>query len=158
MVSDALGDVPPESVGGLVHEDTRFLSRWELTLGGRPLSLLKSAQVDYDSAEFFLTNGDLPGLRANTAALRRVRSSGSGALEQLTVFNTGSDLVRFELRLACGADFADLFEIKDGPATARPARSSEAAQAVARLRFRYRCRGSSRRRRSMSSGARSSTP
>ena len=74
MVSDALGDVPPKSVGGLVHEDTRFLSRWELTLGGQSLSLLKSAHVDYDSAEFFLTNGDLPGLRANTVALGVIRT------------------------------------------------------------------------------------
>ena len=141
MVSDALGDVPPESVGGLVHEDTRFLSRWELTLGGRPLSLLKSAQVDYDSAEFFLTNGDLPGLRANTAALRRVRFVGSGALEQLTVFNTGSDLIRFELRLACAADFADLFEIKDGVRDRTPRTTLRAGPGSRSLRFRYEVPG-----------------
>jgi glycogen debranching enzyme len=137
MVSDAFGDVPPESVGGLVHEDTRFLSRWELTLGGRPLSLLKSAQVDYDSAEFFLTNGDLPGLRADTAALRRLRFVGSGALEQLSVFNTGSDVVRFELRLACGADFADLFEIKDGVRDRSPRTTVRAGRDGRSLRFRY---------------------
>ena len=38
MFSDAHGDVPPGSVGGLLHEDTRFVSRWELRLAGRPLS------------------------------------------------------------------------------------------------------------------------
>jgi len=141
MVSDALGDIPPESAGGLVHEDTRFLSRWELTLGGRPLSLLKSAQVDYDSAEFFLTNGDLPGLRTNTAALRRLRFVGSGALEQLTVFNTGSDLVRFELRLACGADFADLFEIKEGVRDRSPHTIVRAGPGGRSLRFRYQVPG-----------------
>jgi glycogen debranching enzyme len=141
MVSDALGDVPPETVGGLVHEDTRFVSRWELTLGGRPLLLLKSAQVDYDSAEFFLTNGELAGLRANTVALRRVRLVDSGVLEQLSVFNTGSDLARFELRLACGADFADLFEIRDGVRDRMP-RTSVGADPDGRwLRIRYQVPG-----------------
>ena len=43
MFSDSRGDVAPGSIGGLVHEDTRFVSRWELRLDGRPLSLLKSA-------------------------------------------------------------------------------------------------------------------
>jgi len=54
VVSDSRGDVSPGSIGGLVHEDTRFVSRWELRLDGRPLSLLKSGLVDYDSAAFFL--------------------------------------------------------------------------------------------------------
>ena len=141
MVSDAVGDVPPDSVGGLVHEDTRFVSRWELTLGDRPLSLLKSAQTDYDSAEFFVTNGELPGLRANTVALRRLRFVGSGALEQLSVFNTGSDLIRFELRLACGADFADLFEIKDGARDRTPGTVVRAGAGGCSLRFRYQVPG-----------------
>ena len=28
MFSDSCGDVAPGSIGGLVHEDTRFVSRW----------------------------------------------------------------------------------------------------------------------------------
>ena len=43
MFSDGLGDIPAGSTGGLVHEDTRFLSRWELSLGESRLSLLKSS-------------------------------------------------------------------------------------------------------------------
>ena len=73
MFSDSLGDVAPGSVGGLVHEDTRFLSRWELRLDGAPLSLLKSEPVDYDSAAFFLTKATpiclgpaLMGIRARS--------------------------------------------------------------------------------------------
>jgi hypothetical protein len=34
MLSNAVGDGPPGSIGGL-HNDTRFLSGWELTLAGR---------------------------------------------------------------------------------------------------------------------------
>lgn len=39
MCSSVLGRVPPRSVGGLLHNDTRFLSRWELTLSGRQVRL-----------------------------------------------------------------------------------------------------------------------
>ena len=113
MFSDARGDVTPGSVGGLVHEDTRFVSRWELRLDGRPLSLLKSGPVDYDSAAFFLTNPDTPRLRAHSVAVRRLRLVGDGALEQISVFNTASEPISCELRLRCAADFADLFEIRD---------------------------------------------
>jgi glycogen debranching enzyme len=113
LVSDALGDVPPGSVGGLLHEDTRFVSRWQLTVAGRTPSLLKSGAVDYDSAAFFVTNSELPGLEAGSLAVRRLRLVGDGLFEEISVFNTRPDAVRFELRLGCGADFADLFEIRD---------------------------------------------
>ncbi|HLB62231.1 MAG TPA: glycogen debranching N-terminal domain-containing protein [Actinomycetota bacterium] len=112
MYSDSIGDVPPGSIGGLLHDDTRFLSGWMLTLNGRPPSLLKSGVVDYYSAAFFLTNPDLPGIRANTLTVRRFRFVGGGLHEQLIVFNAATETVRVELRMAVEADFADLFEVK----------------------------------------------
>jgi glycogen debranching enzyme len=137
MFSDSLGDVPPGSVGGLLHEDTRFLSLWELRLAGRPLSLLKSGAVDYDSASFFLTNPDLPGLPANSLAVRRLRLVGGGALEQIAVFNTASESVGFELRLACGADFADLFEVRSAVRDRSASIGSGVDPRGRSLRFRY---------------------
>ena len=113
MCSNAHGDVPPGTIGGLLHNDTRFVSRWELTLGGRPLTLLKSAVVDYYSASFFLFNPDLPGLRAGSVAVRRLRFVGNGVVEQIAVLNSSDQPVHLDLKLACGADFADLFEVRD---------------------------------------------
>lgn len=112
MFSDSLGDVPPGSIGGLLHDDTRFLSCWQLTLNGRPPSLLKSRVVDYYSAAFFLTNPDLPGIRANSLSVRRFRFVGGGLHEQIGVFNSATEPAPFELRLSVGADYADLFEVK----------------------------------------------
>jgi hypothetical protein len=99
-------------MGGLVHDDTRFLSRWELKLNGRRFSLLKSGTVDYYSAAFFVVSQDLPGLPVNCLAGRRLRFVGSGVLEQIELTNSTPEPIRFELRLVCGADFADLFEIR----------------------------------------------
>ncbi|HEY1332427.1 MAG TPA: glycogen debranching N-terminal domain-containing protein [Actinomycetota bacterium] len=112
MYSDALGDVPAGSIGGLLHDDTRFVSRWELSVNGRPLSLLKSRVVDFYSAAFFLTNNEMPGLRANSLSVRRFRFVGGGVHEQIALYNSTVDPVRLSVRLDVGADFADLFEVK----------------------------------------------
>ena len=54
-VSDERGDIT-EPVMGLFANDTRFLSRWVLTINGaRPL-VLSSDKVDYFSAAFYLRN------------------------------------------------------------------------------------------------------
>jgi glycogen debranching enzyme len=112
MFSDASGDVRPGTAGGLLHDDTRFLSCWQLCLNDRPLSLLKSRTVDYYSAAFFLTNPDQPGLRANSLSVRRFRFVGGGVHEQIAIYNSTPEPVAFRLSLTAGADFADLFEVR----------------------------------------------
>nr|WTA65691.1 hypothetical protein OHB51_24720 [Micromonospora sp. NBC_00855] len=34
MLSNPAGDVPADSIAGLVHDDTHYISRWEMTLDG----------------------------------------------------------------------------------------------------------------------------
>src|SRR5262245_52635911 len=113
MFSNAMGDVPAGSIGGLVHDDTRFLSRWELTINGAPLLVLGSDMVDPFSAAFFLTNPDLPGLGANSVGVRRQRFVGDGLHERIELESFAEEPVSIEVRLAVGTDFADLFEIKE---------------------------------------------
>jgi glycogen debranching enzyme len=141
MYSNARGDVPAGSIGGLLHDDTRFLSRWELTIDGEPLSVLQSQVVDYYSAAFFLTNPDLRDVRANTLSVRRLRFVGNGLFEQIAVVNAGTVTVRFELRLAAAADYADLFEVKsrvrDRSANTQTAHNPDAGL----LHFTYRVPG-----------------
>lgn len=113
MYSDSVGDVPKGSIGGLVHADTRFLSRWALTVNGAPFLVLRAGTVDYYSAEFFLTNPRLDGLEANSVGLRRLRFVGNGLHERLELESYLHEPLRIELRMAIDNDFADLFEIKD---------------------------------------------
>ena len=112
MYSDAVGDVPEGSIGGLVHADTRFLNRWELTLNDSRLLVLATDKVDHYSAAFFLTNRELPGLRANTIGLRRQRFVGNGLHERIELQCFAQEPVSVRLRLAVGTDFADILEIK----------------------------------------------
>ena len=112
MVSDARGDVRDGSVAGLYHEDTRHLNRFELTVGGATPTLLTSSEVDYYSAAFFMTNPEVDGLDPKSLTIQRHRFVGDGLRETITLRNHTSDTIEVELRLACGADFADLFEVK----------------------------------------------
>ena len=113
MYSNSAGDVPKGSIGGLVHEDTRFVSGWELSINRKPLLPLRSSTVDAYSAAFFLANAEMPGLRANTIGVRRQRFVGDGLYECVELHCFANQPVCFELRLAVAADFADLFEIKE---------------------------------------------
>jgi glycogen debranching enzyme len=113
MYSNAAGDVPGGSIGGLVHDDTRLLGRWELMINDSRLLVLGADTVDPYSAAFFLTNPELPGLRANTIGVRRERFVGDGMHERVGLESFADEPVSIQLRLAVGTDFADLFEIKD---------------------------------------------
>ena len=54
-ICDELGDVRG-TTHGLFADDTRFLSRLELTIDGKRPMLLSSGTVEYFSAAYFLRN------------------------------------------------------------------------------------------------------
>jgi hypothetical protein len=114
MYSDPAGDVPPGSIGGLVHLDTRLVSGWVLTIDGRRFPVLRSETIDHYSAQFMLTNPELPGLPPDSLSARRLRYVGDAFHERIELMSYCTEPVRFEVRLAVAADFADLFEVKSG--------------------------------------------
>ncbi len=145
IYSDSVGDVPGGSIGGLVHADTRFLSRWVLTINGVRLLTLRAGVVDHYSAEFFLTNPPLPGtggdgppLSANTIGVRRLRFVGDGLHERIELQSFAREPVRLEVRLSVGNDFADLFEIKAEVRDRSAQIERDHAADGSRLLFRYR--------------------
>ena len=138
MYSNGVGDVSAGSIGGLVHADTRFLNRWELTVNGQHLLALRAEPVDYYSAEFFLTNGQMPGFKPNTIAVRRMRFVGSGLHERIEVQNFSREPISIQLRLGVGNDFADLFEIKDRVRDRSSEIKRDHGSNGSRIAFRYR--------------------
>ncbi|HSK16136.1 MAG TPA: glycogen debranching N-terminal domain-containing protein [Gaiellaceae bacterium] len=111
-VSDERGDIVGPTMG-LFASDTRFLSRWSLTINGaRPL-LLSSRQVEYYSAAFFLRNPVVDGLVQDELSIARERFVGDAMQEHLVVQNHGRRRVEFELALEIGNDFADIFAVKE---------------------------------------------
>jgi glycogen debranching enzyme len=111
-VSDERGDIV-DPVMGLFASDTRFLSRWVLTINGeRPLRL-SSDKVEYFSAAFYLRNPLSAGLGQDVLSIGRDRFVGDGMQEHITVQNHSAERVEFELALEVGTDFADIFAVKE---------------------------------------------
>ena len=112
MLSDRRGDVREGSIAGFFHEDTRYLNRFLLTVGGRPPAVLTSGGVDYYSAAFYMTNPELEGIPDRTLSISRYRFVGEGLRERIRVQSHATEPVSVQVRLSCGVDFADLFEVK----------------------------------------------
>jgi glycogen debranching enzyme len=106
-------DAGPGQPHGLFHRDTRHLSRWLLTIDGRSLDSLSTDDTKSFSAHFFLVPGTGSEYTDATLSVIRRRVVGDGFFEELTVLNHGTEPIRPEIALAAGADFADLFQVKD---------------------------------------------
>ncbi|MBQ1010966.1 amylo-alpha-1,6-glucosidase [Micromonospora sp. M51] len=114
MVSDASGDVEssPSTPVGLFAADTRFLSRWRLTVDGECMTALSVDDSQYFEVTFFAVPGRaVDYVEADVSAIRR-RRIGPDLTESLTIFNYGEEDMTLDVRLEVEADFADIFEIK----------------------------------------------
>jgi glycogen debranching enzyme len=124
-VSDERGDIVEPTMGLFAH-DTRFLSRWALTINGAPPLILSSRKVEYYSAAFFLRNPVVGGLEHDEISIARERFIGDAMQEHLVVSNHSPRRVAFDLALEMGNDFADIFAVKaydfslGDPAHAKP--------------------------------------
>ncbi len=110
-ISDELGDIA-EPTAGFFDSDTRFLSRYLLTVNGaRPL-LLSHGKVEYYSAAWFLRNSPAGGLAHDELSIARRRFVGEGMQDFVILVNHASRPVEVELALEFGSDFADIFAVK----------------------------------------------
>jgi glycogen debranching enzyme len=115
VVSDRRGDIDagPDQPHGLFFRDTRFLSRWILTLEGQSLEVLTTDDVDYFSAQFFLYPPTGTIYKNPELSVIRQRTVGDGIHEDLLLINHSPEPVEVGLHVSADADFADLFEVKD---------------------------------------------
>ncbi len=89
VVSDASGDIEASLTDptGLFSFDTRFLSRWVLTVNGERLNPLSVDDLQYFETRFFLVPGTgTVYVDAKLSVIRR-RAVGDGFHEELTILN-----------------------------------------------------------------------
>src|SRR5215831_19044998 len=115
VVSDLRGDIDasPTEALGLFAWDTRFLSRWLLTVDGQRPNVLSTDDLDYFAVQFFLVPGTGTIYIDADQSIIRKRTIGNGFHEDLTILNHKDKAVDLKVRIEAGADFADLFEVKD---------------------------------------------
>jgi glycogen debranching enzyme len=118
VVSDRHGDInaSPTDTSGLFSWDTRYLSRWLLTINGKQLNVLSTDDLQYFSAQFFLVPGTGTVYVDADFSVIRTRAVGRGFHEDLSIQNHQPVPIDLDVQIAAAADFADLFEIKDAQA------------------------------------------
>src|SRR2546428_8435636 len=100
---------------GLYHQDTRFLSHFQMSVSGREPVLLSSSSERAYMSHVDLTNPELyDGSRLavpqQTLNIRRVRAINGRVFERVRVKNYNPYAVELSLTFSMAADFADLFE------------------------------------------------
>jgi glycogen debranching enzyme len=115
VVSDSRGDIEASATDptGLFSFDTRFLSRWVLTVNGERLNALSTDDLQYFATRFFLVPGTGTVYVDAKLSVIRSRVVGDGFQEELTILNHADEPVDVQINVAAGSDFADLFEVKD---------------------------------------------
>jgi glycogen debranching enzyme len=115
LVSKPNGDIEagPTEPDGLFFKDTRHLSLWKLTVNGISLDVLSTDALEYYFAQFFCVPPTGTIYENPTVSIGRRRYVGDGFVEDVVVANHGTETRKFELKLEIGADFCDLFEVKD---------------------------------------------
>jgi glycogen debranching enzyme len=115
VVSDDRGDIEASATDptGLFSFDTRFLSRWVLTVNGERLTALSTDDLQYFQARFFLVPGTGTVYIDSKLSVIRQREVADGFHEELRILNHENEPVELEIRIEAASDFADLFEVKD---------------------------------------------
>jgi glycogen debranching enzyme len=115
VVSDERGDIDasPTDTQGLFSHDTRFLSRWLLTVNGLTPNVLSTDDLQYFSAQFFLVPSTASVYVNADLSIIRTRAVGNGFHEDLAILNLSPEPADVSIRIAARADFADVFAVKD---------------------------------------------
>jgi glycogen debranching enzyme len=131
-LSGSGGDVVPDLPHGLFVLDTRVMSQWELRVNGHLLEPLTAAPTSPFEATFVSRGHPAPGQADADLVVFRHRSIGNGLRERVVVRNYGLGPCPVGIELACDADFADLFEVKEGrvPSPRRSRRDTAAGTLV----------------------------
>jgi glycogen debranching enzyme len=120
-IFDWYGDIHQVGSGtqGIFHNDTRYISRMELTINGhRPMLLSASPREDNQMLMVDLTNPDLVQdggetiLRGTVHMLRSKFLWQSACHEKIKIFNYGLEPVSFTLEFKFESDFTDIFEVR----------------------------------------------
>jgi glycogen debranching enzyme len=111
-IADPAGNFRPGTVDGLYAEDTRFLSRYVLSLEGREMRPLEARSVDQGIATYYCiaTTGAMDDPRSVTVV--RDRWLAAVMEDHITLVNHAAEPQHCRVILELGTDFADVFEVR----------------------------------------------
>ncbi len=135
-ISSRAGEIDPAHPQGLFFRDTRFLSEMRVMLNGVAPEPLSATTTDPFSGIFVLRGLPAPGRADSHLMLFRRRYVGRGMREDIEIKNFGEEASFCLVELVINADFADLFEVKEGRVTKHGELTT--AHEASRLTFAYK--------------------
>jgi glycogen debranching enzyme len=145
LISSTDGDVSPLSPEGFFFRDTRFLSRWCLRINGQPPEALARSVADPYSATHVSRSRPRPGWSDSYLLVERRRYVGRGMREDLVVRNFSEEPAYCAVEVAYGADFADLFAVKEARVSSNGPQDVSSTDGALVFRYRSGSRGRSLR-------------
>jgi glycogen debranching enzyme len=114
------GEITPAGAPdvGFFHDDTRFLSKLELKVGGQRTMVLSSSTEKSFASKIELTTGTLAQINSfdlpeNTIHIRRQQLLASDVLyDSITFSNFNQADAVLEVEIAVDADFVDVFQVR----------------------------------------------
>jgi glycogen debranching enzyme len=119
------GDLSGTEPHGVFFRDTRILSRWDLRIDGRPPDPLAAMTPSPYRGTFLGRVPRRSGRTDTNLLVQRERRVGNGLREDVAIRNYGGEPAACTVTIAVDADFADLFEVKEGRVRARGERRFE---------------------------------
>jgi glycogen debranching enzyme len=120
-VSSRSGNIYPKSnegtPQGLYAYDTRFLSKYILTIDGREDLPVGVSPLNHTIASFYAISRGTRNSRAGAISIVRDRYVSHGFHEDISLINHSSRTCKIRLELSFDADFADVFEVRLGEIT-----------------------------------------
>lgn len=119
-VSGPNGDLSPDLPHGAFFRDTRVVSRLTLLIDGSPVEPLSSLSPEPFRAVFIGRAGHLPGRADTPLTVERDRRIGADLVEVITLRSYSREPMAVHLDVVLEADFADIFEVKEGRVSRSP--------------------------------------
>jgi glycogen debranching enzyme len=137
------GDLMGIEPHGVFFRDTRVLSRWDLLVDGEHPEPLAAMTPESYRGTFLARLPRRAGRTDSNLLIERQRRIGSGLREDLIIRNPGGEPTACTVTLWVEADFADLFEVKEGRVQRRGERRThpQGGRLVMEQRWRDTTRG-----------------
>ncbi len=116
LFSELDGSITNASDQGFYSRDTRYISRYQLYIDGKPWTLLNSGAIAYYASRTYLVNPKVTTehgeISPGTLGCVLSRTVAEALHEDIDIRNYSSKDLRFNLEILIRTDFADIFEVK----------------------------------------------
>jgi glycogen debranching enzyme len=149
VIAQPDASISPEDDVGFFAADTRFVSRYELSINGRRPTLLNAATIEHFSVRHEFVSPEIPlgtgalGAAATVLPARAIgltleRTIADGVHEDYDFVSFASQPARLVIEVAIASDFADIFDVRWKQILQRGELQSTWDPDGAELRTRYR--------------------